>query len=405
MKITTRKIGLVLTAAAIIAALVYAFMPQPVAVDLATIERGPLRVTVDEDGKTRIKERYVVSSPLEGRLLRIELEVGDSIARGKTLLAGIEPKNPSLLDARALAESRARVQAAEAKLQQSEPALEQAKIKLQYAETELGRGRELFEKGAITPEEMDDLQQQYRYAQEAFRSSKFAKEIARFELAQAKAALLRIDPETNDPENWLFEIRSPIDGRVLRIFQESSTVVTPGERIMELGDPRDLELEIDVLSSDGVKIHPGDKVQLEQWGGDEPLVGVVRLVEPSAFTKVSALGVEEQRVYVIADFVTPPAERASLGDGFRVEARIIIWEEDEVLKVPTSALFRHQQQWSVFRAKNGRAEVVPVQVGHRSTLEAEVLSGLSPGDRVILHPSDKIQDGVAITPRSAEQVR
>lgn len=388
------------------------FMPEPVEVDLATVEFGDVLVTVDEDGKTRIREKYVVSTPLAGRLLRINMNPGDPVEAGRTLLATIEPRDPELLDARAVAQAEARASAAEASVKKTEPMLEQARIDLANAETSLRRLRESG--GSVTATELDDGEARYQAASEELRSAKYAQEIAEFELQQARAALLRSRPRETDDNtitglpngdasntaaSWNHTIRSPISGRVLRVFQESSAVVTAGMSLLELGDPTDLEVEIDVLSSDAVKILPGERVLLEHWGGDSVLNGRVRLVEPSGFTKVSTLGVEEQRVNVIVDLTEPIEKRRSLGDGFRVEARIVVDEAKEVLRIPASALFRPGEGWAVFRVVEGTAQQTVVDVGRQNGLEAEIVSGLADGDQVIVHPSDQILTGVAVKSR------
>ena len=397
-----KRFPLMLFVTLVLVALLYvAFRPTPVDVDLATVTRGSLQVTVDEDGKTRIRERYIVSSPLAGRLLRIEMKPGDTVRRGDSLLATMQPRDPELLDARELASSEARVKAQEAALQRAQPVLESARVALEFAESELGRAREIAREKGISDQELDRAESNYRLRSEEFRAAKFSERITEFELELARAALLRTNPENEGKENnHQFEIHSPINGRVLRVLQESATVVTAGAQLLELGDPSDLEIEVDVLSSDAVKIQPGARVLLEQWGGDQPLEGVVRLVEPSAFTKVSALGVEEQRVNIIVDFVDPPDMRETLGDGFRVEARIVIWEAADVLKIPMSALFRIDEQWAVFVVKGDRARIRRVVIGQQNGLEAQVLTGLEFSEQAVLHPSDKLGDGSKVAPRS-----
>lgn len=407
---------------ALVGLIVWSFMPKPVEVDMATVERGTVLVTVDEDGKTRIREKYVVSTPLAGRLLRINMDPGDKVVAGRTLLATIEPRDPELLDARAIAQAEARVNAAESAVKKTEPMLEQARIEQGNAETDLRRTRE--SRDSMTEAELDDAEARYQAASEELRSAKYAQEIAEFELQQARAALLRSRPrddtqpgegEGAEVENlpngdgtydgaangnsWNHTIRSPITGRVLRVFQESSAVVTAGMSLLELGDPSDLEVEIDVLSSDAVKIHPGDRVMLEHWGGDRVLDARVRLVEPSGFTKISTLGVEEQRVNVIVDLVDPIEERQNLGDGFRVEARIVVAEAEDVLRIPASSLFRPAEGWAVFKVEDGRAVETKVVPGYQNGLEAEIREGLAEGDQVIIHPSDKISDGVKVQQR------
>lgn len=384
----------------VVAAIVYALWPKPIPVDFDSVARGPMEVTVDEEGKTRIKERYVVSAPLAGRLRRIALKAGDRVEAGKTVVAVIEPSDPALLDVRSLAETAARVKAAEASARQAAPNLERAKTALEFAQSDHRRVRQLRERGGSTQQEEENVEMLVRTRTEEFKAAQFAEQIANYEFELAKAALVRSKPDgeaSSDPTN--FEIRSPIDGRVLRVLQESAGVVTPGTELITLGDPRDLEVEIDVLSSDSVAIKPGASVRFEHWGGEQPLLGRVRLIEPAGFTKVSALGVEEQRVWVLADFVDPPAKREALGDGYRVEARIVVWQRDDVLKVPASALFRQGDDWAVFRNVDGRAQLTHVKIGRNNGIEAEVLDGLADGDVVIAHPSDKVVDGIGIRQR------
>ncbi len=397
-----RKIVPFLVGGLILAALVYALWPKPLPVDMAEVTRGPMEVTVDEEGKTRIKERYVVSAPLAGRLRRITLHAGDPVEQGKTLLAVIEPSDPALLDARAGAEALARVRAAEAALAQAAPNRERAQLAMEFAQNEHRRVRQLREKSASSQQELDNSEMLARTRAEELKAAQFAEQIAEYELELAKAALVRSRPggeSDSVADTAKFEIFSPINGRVLRVIQDSAGVVTSGTQLLTLGDPRDLEVEVDVLSSDSVKVKPGALVRFEHWGGDHPLAGRVRLVEPSGFTKVSALGVEEQRVNVVADFADDPDERAALGDGYRVEARIIVWQQPDVLQVPASALFRQDDQWAVFKVAGGRAHLTPVEVGHNNDLAAEVLTGVAPGDIVITHPSDKVVDGVTVRQR------
>jgi HlyD family secretion protein len=424
------KLFVLFVAAAIVVGLVYAFLPEPVEVDLVQVERGDLQVTVDEDGKTRIREKYVVSAPLNGRILRISLEPGDPVVAGETLLTMIEPRDPELLDARSIAQAEARVKAAAAALRQAEPQLEAARLAQAHAETELARARQAARSNAIPAAELDDAEHAYRQRSEEVRVARIAEEIARFELQQAEAALIRSRPPADDSTEgnspaatnalanntsvagngnsgyahnnnggWNFPIYSPISGRVLRVLQESSAVVTPGAPLVELGDPTDLEVEIDVLSRDAARIDPNDLVYLEHWGGDRPLKGRVRTVEPSGFTKISTLGVEEQRVYVIVDLVDPPEERRTLGDGFRVEARVVIDEALDVLKIPTSALFRVGNEPAVFQVIDGVVHQQDVQTGRQNGLEAEILDGLAEDDHVVLHPSDRVEDGVQVRQR------
>ena len=408
MKTFLRRLISIFFVGGVVGAIVYGLIPAPIEVDLASAQRGSIRVTVDQDGKTRIREKYVVSAPLAGRLLRIELEPGDEVQAGETLLAAIEPRDPELLDARSIAQAEARVKAAEAAVEKMEPMLEEVLAAQEFAESELKRVRDARAKTAqaVSASEVESKLLAYRTRTALLRTTKHNKEIANFELDQARAALIRSRPQSEGEQprsgsgnGWNFTIRAPIDGRVLRVFQESTAVVMSGTSLLELGDPTDLEVEIDVLSRDAVKIKPGALVLLEHWGGEKTLQGRVRLVEPSAFTKVSTLGVEEQRVNAIVDLVDPPQDRTALGDGFRVEARIIVAEATDVVKTPTSALFRVGDDWAVFRVVDRIARQSLVQLGMQNGLEAEVVEGLSDGDQVIVHPGDDVADGVAVRAR------
>jgi HlyD family secretion protein len=386
MKFSKRKLGLAAAGLVLAGALVYLFWPAPVDVDVAPVVRGALLVTVDREGKTRVRERYVVSAPLAGRLRRIELHPGDTVKEGETVLAVIEPVDPSLLDARARAE-------AEAKESAAKEARSLAEANLSQARSELERARRLIGGAGISQEEYDR-------AEHRERAARFALKIAEFELAQARAALLHIRPRSPGEADagWL-SIRSPITGCVLEVFQENSRVVAAGMDLLRIGDTGDLECVIDVLSTDAVKVRPGARTFLEHWGGGGPLLGRVRRVEPGGFTKVSALGVEEQRVNVLIDFAEPRERWETLGDAYRVEARIVVWEGADVLKVPAGALFRHGEGWAVFRVVNGKARLSPVGIGHGNGVETEVLEGLDENDRVIVHPSDRVRDGVAVARR------
>jgi HlyD family secretion protein len=385
---------------ALAAVLVFAFWPRPVPVELVRVGRGPLRVTVDEDGRTRIRERYVVSAPLAGQLRRIELHAGDAVAAGRTVVAAVDPVEPGLIDARTRAQLEARLRAAAAQLDLAGPRVERARAAHELAQLDLTRTVTLADQRAVARQELDRAREVARAAAEDLKAAEYARQIAGFELEQARAALARSAPG-GPPADCAGEwwIVSPIDGYVLRVWNEDAGFVPPGTRLIELGDPTDLEVEIDVLSSDAVRIRPGARVLFEHWGGDAPLEGRVRVVEPAGFLKISALGVEEQRVTVIADFTTPPAQRRALGDAYRVEARIVVWEADDVLKVPVGALFRSRGAWAVFALRGGRARLTPVEIGPGNGRETEIRRGLAEGDDVIVHASDKVDDGVAVTRR------
>jgi HlyD family secretion protein len=361
--------------------------PQPAPVETTVATVGVLRATVNEEGKTRIRQRYVVSSPVAGQLRRLAFKAGDEIHAGDTPVAVIEPARPTMLDARARSLAEARRDSASA-------SLEKDRVAQAFAASELRRFEKLASDKTVSPQELEGAQ---------FRESSAAKETSAAEsaLREAEAQLAEFVAVKPGGTNMLLdpvEIKAPAGGRVLKVFEENDRVVSAGTPLLEIGDPSDLEVVVEVLSRDGAVIVPGDKVEFEQWGGNEPLVGRVRLVEPAAFTKVSALGVEEQRVNVVADFVTPPEQRRGVGDNFRVEARIVVWEAERALKVPAGALFRHGQEWATFVVADGRARLRRVKIGRSSTTEVQVLEGIKEGETVILYPGSRIQDGQRIKP-------
>ena len=374
----------------------YYMQPKPISVDIAAVLTGPLVVTVDEDGKTRIKDRYIVSAPLNGRLARIRLKAGDSVQENETLLVAIAPRRPELLNEREKLQAEMQVKAREAALERAIPLAESAQAAYDYAMKNHRRVKSMVPNRVTSQDELDRASTELARCRQDVQAAIYAQHIAKYEVDIARAALLRTQ-QLDDSDYSDFEMVSPISGRVLRVLQESATVVAPGTPILELGDHHDLEVVVDVLSSDGVAIQAGAEVILERWGGEQPLHGQVRLVEPAAFTKLSALGVEEQRVNVIVDLLEPIEQRPTLGDGFRVEARIVTWKTDETIKVPTSALFREQTHWAVFVVdETNGARLCEVEIGRQNDLEAQVLDGLQPGDKVILHPSDKIEDGALV---------
>jgi HlyD family secretion protein len=390
-----------LGAVALAAAMAYAFWPRAVEVDVGRVDRGPMRTTVDEDGKTRVRDRYVVSAPISGRLRRVTLRAGDPIRVGKTVLAVIEPDAPAPLDARERAQAEARLKAADASLSKAASELDRAKTAHDYAQQDLERMREGFARKVISHQALDAAEEKELTTSQEVIAATFARQVAQFEVEQARAVLdRRASPTATAPADWLLDVPAPVDGAVLRVFQESAAVVTAGTKLVEVGDPRNLEVEVDVLSRDGAAIPTGAKVMLDGWGGPHPLAGRVRLVEPSAFTKVSALGVEEQRVNVIIDLVDPPDQRPTLGDAFRVDAHITTWEAADVPKVPAGALFRHGDGWAVFVVNDGKAHLREVEVGRQNATEAKLLGGLDRNATVVLFPGDKIRDGVRVAERA-----
>jgi HlyD family secretion protein len=399
-KLTIGRVLLFCVCLALLAVLVQSFLPQPIEVDIATVARGSFQVSISEDGRTRTKERYVVSAPLAGQLQRIVLKAGDNIARGDTLLATVEPTDPAILDDRARAEAEARVKSAEAAVSRADAQLKRSKSALEEAKSRTTRLRMLMGRQGVTAEDYEQALHREQQANEEVRSTVFSQQIADYELELTRSAFIRTRQRSpGDSDQWRFEIRTPITGRVLRVFQESATVVVPGTKLLEVGDTRELEVEVDLLSSDAVKVKPGAVVVMEHWGGQEPLRGRVRVVEPAAFTKISALVVEEQRVWVIIDFADEAEKRSGLGDGYRVQTRILLAERTDVLKIPASSLFRTGKEWSVFVAKNGRAELRIVSVGVSNGVETEVLTGLIEDEQVVIHPSDKLRNGVGVVIR------
>ncbi len=384
--------------ALIVWVLAMAFARKPVEVDLGTVTRGAMMLTIDDDGETRVRERFVISAPLAGRLLRIGLDAGDELKTGDTL-ATIDPGPSNLLDPRTRAQAKALVGAAEAAILRTQRQLDARTVEVDQLELTYNRNKTLRDKGNIADALFEQSEGAFLAARHAQEAAKSAVDMAKFDLEQAKAALLRTEPtggEKTEPADWTFVIKSPIDGRVLHVHQESSRMVQPGTPLLDVGDPGEIELRIDVLSQDAVKIKPGQRVIVEHWGGDQALEARVRVVEPSAFTKVSALGVDEQRVFVIADL---EADARELGDQFRIEARIVIWENDDALRVPAGALFRKGDSWAVYVSNGDRAQLKILEVGRNNGEVAEVLAGLNSDDRVILHPGDRVENGTLIKPR------
>ncbi len=374
--------------------IVVGLLPKPILVDAAEVTRGPLTVSVLEEGKTRIRNRYVVSPPVSGYLRRVPVRAGDKIAEGETVLAEVVSMGSAFLDPRARAQAEAAVQSAEAARMQRGEQINSANSELSLARKELERTKRLRDKGAVSGREFDAAASKVDVLVNQVDSAKFGLKVAEFELAQAKAALMQADsPEEATP----ISIKAPVSGAVLNVYEENARAAAAGMPIMEVGDPADLEMEIELLSSDAVNVRPGAEVTVEQWGGGEPLAGKVTVVEPGGFTKISALGVEEQRVKVRADFVELPP--GIFGDRYRVEARIVTWSGEDVLQVPVGALFRKGNEWKTFVIDGGVARLRSVEIGHNDGMSAEVLGGVEVGERVIQHPPDSVADGKRVEVR------
>ena len=383
---------LFLAGAGIFAGCVFlAFRSEPIVVEVAEVACGPMQVTVDVEGRTRVRDRFVISAPVSGKLGRITLREGDDLKSG----AVITRLTPAPLDTRTIRTSVAGVRAADAERRAAESNFEKARIARDQARRDRERIEELAANGIASRHQLEQAVLAAESAEKAYEVALRVSEAAAFHAEEAKAALL--SAEHDDPsEDALISqipIHSPVGGRVLRIVQKSERVVAAGDPLVEVADAREMELVFEALTSDAARIPANAGVLVEQWGGEEVLRGNVRRVEPSAFTKVSALGVEEQRVNVVASLNDP---QGLLGDGYRVEGRIVIWQEPSVIKVPISALFRRDALWHVFVISEGAAIARPVQIGQRNDAEAEVLAGLIEGEAVILYPSDVITDGVPV---------
>jgi HlyD family secretion protein len=370
--------------------------PKPVVVETGTVARGPLTVRVSEEGRTRVRNRYVVAAPVAGKMRRVALKPGDEVTAGETLLTAIEPVAPPLLDPRARTQAEAQVSLLEASRRQAVASLEAKQSALKIADAERDRIRAVTRLGTVSQSDRDRAEGDASMRAAEVRASEFSLQVIDYELDQARAALAR--PEAVSAGN-LVEVKSPVSGRVLKVMQESEAVVSPGSAILEVGDPSDLEIEAEILSRDAVGIRPGDLVEVEQWGGDVPLHGRVRRVEPAAFTKISALGVEEQRVLVFSDLIEIPEAAKALGDRFRVEVRVAVWHSDDVLFLPAGALFREGNAWKTYLFRDGRAKLTEVEAGHTDGRWTEVISGLQAGDEVLLHPPDTVTDGTAVQKR------
>jgi HlyD family secretion protein len=389
--------------------LVRAFAPEPVLVDTGLVARKTLSVTLDDDGRTRVRERYTVSAPIQGRLLRTTLDPGDPVRAAETVVAEFAPMTPTLLDARSRAEAQARVLRAEARLREAQALREQAEADLKFTKAELARVQELRERDIQPLAAVERAERENRRASEGLRASSFGVQVARFELEQARASLGEGPAAQTEPsarKDGTLALRSPIDGIVLRIHEESSRTLNAGEPILEVGNTRLLEVVADYLSQDGVKIQPGMPALIVGWGGETQageeriLHALVRRVEPAGFTKVSALGVEEQRVNVVLDPDGDSEAWSALGDGYRVEVRVVLWEQSNVLCVPAGALFRDGESWAAFVVDDERAVLRRLELGRQNGLDAEVVSGLVEGDRVVLYPTELVRDGTAVEPRT-----
>jgi HlyD family secretion protein len=374
----------------------WSFLPQPVSVEVAPVSRAPLVVTVAEEARTRVRDRYTVSAPVTGYLTRIAYRPGAVVRSGQTV-ARITPAPPGPLDARTRSQLAARLEAAVDALGQARTRVESARAALAQATREVDRQRQLEHDRVIAAQDMEVARTRQQVAEADAKAASAGVNVAEHDVEAARGALLAADggPRTGPAA----DVRAPRDGAILRVFEESERVLTAGTPLLEIGDPSALEIVADLLSTDAVQVSPGSRVLIDRWGGPGSLNGRVRLVEPSSFTKVSALGVEEQRVNVVIDFTDPRAAWQRLGDGFALEVRVVTWENPDVLKAPAGSLFRRGNQWTVFKVVGRRAVEQAVRIGHEDGSDAEVLGGLAPGDRVIVHPSEQVSAGARVDVR------
>ena len=389
-RLAPKRVGLITIGVIVVLAIAYGFLPKAIPVESEVVERGPMEVVVEEEGQTRVIDRFLITAPVSGFARRLELEVGDAVEEGAAVLR-IEPLRVESLNPQRRAEAQARVAGAQSALQSAQEAVRAAEADAELANTELERLRRLFDADAATQRELDYAAAQARRADAQKASSQFSVEVAGHNLDAARTTLNFAGASGGGKP---VVIKSPVAGRVLAVYQESEGVVGPGSPLLEVGDPDRLEVAIDVLSQDATRLEPGMDVRFERWGGGEKVVrGTIRTVEPVGFTKISALGVEEQRVWVVVDFTSPPESWNKLGDGYRVVAEFIVWQSDDVLQIPSSALFRKGDGWAAFAVDGGRSVEQAVTIGLRSGLRVQIIDGLAAGQEVIVHPASEIDDG------------
>ncbi|MGM0545435.1 MAG: efflux RND transporter periplasmic adaptor subunit [Bacteroidota bacterium] len=392
MSITKKQIYLSVFVIIVILIMVWGFLPSPIPVNVEQVRDAPLEVTIEEEGITRVTDRFTISAPVTGYILRIPYEVGDSVAAGQELFQ-IQPV-PDLISARQREVAESQLDAAKARLSQAEENLNLAREEKRISDVELQRIQRLFESGIGSEQGLDQAKLTARRAAAQQASAEFAVNVAEYEIRAAQSALQAFQASGGQEQ---ISIGAPVSGRLLKIHQQSEGTVQAGTPIMEIGDPYSLEIKVDLLSTDAVQVEQGTKVRIKRWGLDQILEGSVRVVEPSGYTRISALGVEEQRVPVIVDILSAHDQWQRLGDGYRVVTEFIIWEGDEVLQVPSSSLFRTGgEQWGLFIVDDGTARLRQVQIGYQSGLQTQIASGLEAGESVITHPDERIEDEVHV---------
>ena len=391
-----RKILIISVILIVVFLLIYGFLPKTQDVDIASVKRGPLQITIEEEGRTRLKERFTISATTAGYLRRINAKVGDPVTKNQ-IVAVLEPLQSQALDPRSHATAEASVSSAEASFKASEERERVATADAAYLEQRRERLKVLYDKGAIAKDQFDQIYSEAQKARALQRSAAAEVNVARSERERVKINLRNFSSAKGGGN--AVDVTSPVNGEVFRVYHESEGAVNIGEPLMDIGDAGNLEVRVEVLSSDAVKIKKGTQVLFKRWGNDEPLTGKVRLVEPAGFTKISSLGVEEQRVLVIVDITSPPEKWSVLGDGFRMEAHFVIWEGENILQIPASALFRWGDKWAVFVAEGGKARKRVVEIGQRNGIAAEILSGLKENEKVLAYPDDSISEGTRIRQR------
>ncbi len=399
-----RRVRTALSIAAILAilgALIWvSFRPVPVPVDLHTVASGPMIVTVDADGETRIREVYEVSAPFTGNARRSPVRVGDPVVANETVVALVDPIAPALLDERSRSQAEASLREAEAALHVAESELRRAEEEWDYAIRNRTRLEELFQRGAITLTRLEDAAQGEVIAEAARDAASSRLQMATGAVDRARAALEPVSLSDTAEEFCCVRLTAPVDGVVLDVRNVSARPVLGGAELVSVGDPRDLEIAADLLSADAVRLGPGARAIVERWGGADPLEAQLRRIEPVARTKVSALGIEEQRVDAVFDLKTPGEVWTNLGHGFSVFLRVVEWESPETLQVPLSALVRNNGNWAVFIVTGDRAELREVEVGRRNQTAAQILGGLEAGEQIVTHPSDGVADGALVVDRA-----
>lgn len=399
----SRMLILSVLAAAVLALLLWAFWPRPLPVDFGEVSRGPVRVTIDEEARTEVRNTYLVAAPFAGRLLRIEAEPGDEVIAGKTVIARMLPVLPAVLDQRSRDQAAASVDAAMAAVRLARADLERARAAEALAVSSFERQEKLFRSETVSVAALDAARQERQAAAAGRAAAEAALSMRRAELVNARALLESLPDMDAAPGEQTAPVllRAPVSGQILQVFEQSETTLSPGQPVLEIGNIRDdLEIVIDLLSADAVRVAPGTPVRIEGWGGDGVLAAEISRTEPAGFTKYSALGVEEQRVKSYASFLSPARDRAGLGHGFRVEARIVVWEKEDALTVPSSALFRQDGGWALYLVEGGRARLKKVSVDQNTGRVAALATPLAEGAKVILYPGPEISDGTAVTPRT-----